>query len=276
MTIEREYSRVDDKAEIDASHRIIVYFNEFREWQETFATYMTAQPNSPLFGDDSKMPTFPVSQYAYSQIMGAFGVLDALESMMVKTDEVQKQLIAGPYGIYPLIRNALDSAALAVWLLEPLNSKLRIKRRLRAQMDEIWNAAKFREAVGAPSHPWAKSYRLRMQEVADATGSGTGTISNWRVPAMTKILKDIERHNDEGKGHSWLAAWQLCSGHAHGKQWAILASNELNELPGTATEIGATFWNTASYMHIDLSLHAARNLIHTACERYTELSKSLA
>lgn len=276
MTIERGLSRVDDAVEIDASHRIMVYFSEFREWQETFATYMTAQPNSPLLTDDSYMPTFLVSQYAHSQIMGAFGVLEALESMMVKSDEIPKQLVAGPYGIYPLIRNALDSAALAVWLLEPLNAKLRVKRRLRVQMDEIWNAAKFREAVGAPSHSWAKSYRLRMQEVADATGADTGQISSWRLPAMTKILKDIERHNDEGKALSWLAAWQLCSGHAHGKQWAILASNELNELPGTATDIGATYWNTASYVHIDLTLHAARNLIWTACERYTKLAKSLA
>lgn len=276
MTIERGATTVDEPSEIEASHNILTYFKEFDGWQETLSSYALSQANSAFAIDDPKMPTFPVSQYAYSQIMGAFGVLEALKSMMIKEDGETPQITAGPYGIYTLVRNAIDSAALALWLLEPENSKLRVKRRLKAQMDEISNTAKFRDEAGIPSREWAKEYRLRMQQVAEQAEVGAGEISKWRLPSMTRILNDIERRSEPEPGLSWLAAWQLCSGHAHGKQWAILMSNELSELPGTATDIGATYWNTASYAHIDLVLHAARNLIRTVCFRYTALAKDRA
>lgn len=272
MTIEQS-GTVVDPSEIAAGKRILTYFQEFEAWEITLSKYFHVQPGSSLAGDDANMIHYPVSQYAYSQIMGALGVLHALKIMMVVEEDTVTRINAGPFGHYALARNAMDCAGLALWLLEPINSKLRIKRRLRVQMDEIQKSTQFRAEAGLPAHEWAKKYKARMQQVADESGTASGSVSKLKLPSTTQILREVERHHDN-EGLSWLAAWQLASGHAHGKQWAILMSNELEELPETGNDVGAVFWNTVSYANLDQVLLASRDLVRAICRRYTELAKS--
>jgi hypothetical protein len=88
---------------------------------------------------------------------------------------------------------------------------------------------------------------------------------------MTEILKNLERLHAGGI-FPWLAAWQLSSGHAHGKQWAQISSNELEEIEGTRTATGARFQMTIRYGMLAAVLFEAVLLLEAAGSRYFDLS----
>ncbi|MDP9933826.1 hypothetical protein J2T11_000150 [Paenarthrobacter nicotinovorans] len=273
MTSFTDAEAVTDEAERAAVGEILSAFVSFREWEATLSQYSTVQHSSPLSTDDAALQSFPVSQFAYAQLVVAFGCLQSLRQMMVDEDGENIHVTSGPYGPYTLIRNALDSAACALWLLEPANSKLRIKRRIMVQMGEIHLAFQFRQEMNLPSHQWNRDYRARMQEVADQANIGTFDVSRNKMPQTTSMLKSLERLNTAPL-ISWLGAWQLCSGHAHGKQWATLMSNELTEIARSATDLGAQYRITLSYANLALVMASTAAMIQVACERYSLLAKT--
>ncbi|KIA73440.1 hypothetical protein ANMWB30_23670 [Arthrobacter sp. MWB30] len=273
MTSFTDAEAVTDAAEHTAVGEILTAFASFREWDATLSQYSTVQANSPLSIDDAALQSFPVSQFAYAQLVVAFGCLESLRRMLVDEVEERIHVTSGPYGPYALVRNALDSAACALWLLEPANSKLRIKRRIMAQMSEIHLAFQFRQEMNFPAHQWNRDYRARMQEVADNANIGPFDVSKRKMPATTAILKSLERLKRQ-PGVSWLGAWQLCSGHAHGKQWATLMSNELTEISRSASDLGAEYRITLSYASLAHVMAATTTMMQVACERYTLLAKT--
>jgi hypothetical protein len=140
-------------------------------------------------------------------------------------------------------------------------------------MAEIHNAFQFRLELSLPAYEWARDYKRRMQEVADEANLGRLDVNKLKLPPTSTILKNLERHQEEPL-MSWLGAWQLCSGHAHGKQWATLMSNELSEIARTATELGAEYKVTVSYGSLAVVTTSASKLIKAACERYSNLAKA--
>jgi hypothetical protein len=180
-------------------------------------------------------------------------------------------MVASPFGAYALVRNALDSAAAALWLLEPVSGTLRIKRRIQLGVDEVGKSAALRETMGQPSVKAQR--RARMQEVAERAGlAGWNPLSkNEGLPTMTKMLKDLERLHSNAV-FPWLAAWQRASGHAHGKVCAQTSTNELQEVEGTRTATGAQFQMTIRYGMLAALLLEAIQLLETAGARYIELS----
>ena len=273
MTLFTEPFPVTDESEIAAVDRILSSLSSFRGWERTLSKYSGPQGGSQLEEDDAAIPNFPVSQYVYAQLVVAFGCMESLHRMMVNEDETTVQMAAGPYGPYALVRNAIDSAAVALWLLEPANSKLRIKRRITAQMAEIHNALQFRVEMDLPAGSWADAYRERMQEVWDQSGLQSHDVLKLEMPTATSILRNLERLHQQ-PAISWLGAWQLSSGHAHGKQWATLMSNEMDEIARTANELGAEFTITLSYKNFSMVTTSAEHLIQASCKRYTELAKA--
>lgn len=144
-------------------------------------------------------------------------------------DEDNVRFTSGPCGPYALVRNALDSAASGLWLVEP-------ELKVASQTSDPGSDGGDPQCLSVPlelslpTHQWVKDYKDRMQEVADQANLGRVDVTKLRMPPTTSILKNIERHHKD-PGMSWLGAWQLCSAHAHGKQWATLMSNELTEIP---------------------------------------------
>lgn len=186
-------------------------------------------------------------------------------------DENSVQL-ASPFGCYALVRNALDAAAVAMWLLEPVNGTLRIKRRIMLGVDEVSKNAAFRHTMEQPS---AKAKRrARLKEVAEIAG-----LAAWNplskdngLPTTTQMLKSLERLHSN-KILPWLAAWQLASGHAHGKQWAQLASHQRQEVEGTRTGTSSHFQMSISYGMLAALLFETFQLVQIAGNRYIELAR---
>lgn len=277
MSKQCEPIEADSPSERAAVEAILGAFHSFQNWEETIKKYQTPALSSRFAADNALNGHFPVNQLAYEQLMVAFGSLQSLEQMIVNEQGTTIEIIAHPYGPYALVRNAIDAAAQALWLVEPKNSKLRIKRRIEAQLKDIHLSKQFKTAIGEPStkiDTWAKRYTERMKEVAEESSLDTVAFNGWKQPVMTEMLSKLQ-HWDKNAVLTWLAAWQLCSGHAHGKQWATFTSHELTEVPGTADEVGATFHVTLSYKSLAGVILSTQRLIQATCEQYSELSKSL-
>lgn len=262
---------VDDEDEVQYSRWIMRLFSRTEEIGSALEPLIDPLEGSPLFLDDSRCPHYPVSGYAIGQLSVAMGCIASLKQMMVRESDDRIDMVASPFGAYALVRNAMDSAAVALWLLEPVSGTLRIKRRIQLGVDEVGKSGALRETMGQPS--MKPQRRARMQEVAELAGlSGWNPLSkNEGLPTTTKILKDLERLHSSVV-LPWLAAWQLASGHAHGKVWAQTSSNELQEVSGSRTETGAQFQMTIRYGMLAALLFEAVQLLETAGARYIELS----
>ncbi|WP_458115149.1 hypothetical protein [Arthrobacter sp. D2-10] len=268
-----------DPDEIEYSKHVVKLLKRVDEISGELNKHVDAPGGSKLALDDSRSPYYPVSSYGYVQLLVAVGCLESLGQMILREDEKSIELTAGPYGSYALVRNALDCAATALWLLEPHSSTLRIKRRVMLEVDETRNAAALRESTGERGRQDKLARRWeRLREVV-----GLAELADWdplskstRLPRMTDILKAIERHHHEHDGvvMPWLAAWQLASGHAHGKVWAQIASHQMDEIADTRTETGATFRVTIKFGMLAALLFETVQLIESATARYVALLRA--
>lgn len=266
-----------DPEEIEYSKHVVKLLERVDQLSAELDKHGDALPGSKLALDDARTPHYPVSSYGYGQLLAAVGCLESLGHMIIREnkrkDKKSVEIIAGPYGCYTLARNAMDCAAAALWLLEPVSSTLRVKRRIMLEVDEIKNNAALRKSMGERTwEQWRIRNWARMQEVADEAGiTGWDPISTKKLlPKTTDMLLALERHHQNAV-MPWLSAWQLSSGHAHGKQWTQLTSHQMDEIAGTRTETGATFRVSIRYAILAWVLLEAVQLIETAGARYLEL-----
>lgn len=262
---------VDDPEEMRYSQWILSLFDQAAVVDNALMPLMNPEVGSRLHADDASVPNYDVSGYAVGQLSAATGCIASLKMMVIQESDGKSEMVAGPFGAYALVRNALDAAAVALWLLDPVNGKLRVKRRLQLAVDEVDKSAAFRQAMGLRTTK--AKLRARLKEVAVQAGLEDWNPLRNELPSTTKILKDIERLHSQSI-LPWLAAWQLASGHAHGKQWAYVASHELEKVKGTETEVGAHFQMTIHYGMLAALLFETVRLLETAATRYSELAKA--
>ncbi len=194
-----------------------------------------------------------------------------MKQMIVRETDDKVLMFASPFGAYALVRNAIDVAAVALWLLEPMSGTLRIKRRMLLGVDEVNKRHALGLAMGHMSK--ADQGRDRMKEVAGLSGLGEWNPLKEKLPTMTRILGNLERHHTNVV-FPWLAVWQLTSGHAHGKMWAQIESNELREVESTKTETGSQYRMTIRYGMLAPALLETMQLLEVAAARYVQLCES--
>lgn len=266
----------NDPDEIKNSQRIVLLLEQIEKLSAKVHEHADVAPASRLAADDARTPTQPVSGYGYNQLIAALGCLEALGRMGIRDDGESISLAFSPFGAYALIRNSLDAAASVLWLLEPGSSTLRVKRRLLLGVDEVKNSASFRLSIGRThSSDWKQARRARLREIADSADLQGWNPLKAEMPSMTSILKELERHH-KNVVMPWLPAWQLASGHAHGKMWAQLASHQLDEMTDTRTENGATYKVVIKYGVLAILLFEAVQLLEASGGRYIELASAPA
>ena len=124
------------------------------------------------------------------------------------------------------MRGAYESAALAVWLLEPEAPEDRLAR-LIAQHVDSW---KYSEKAYRATSPDDDGIRdLRWQE-ASQMGQSAGISQSVTFPGFEKLIESVD--DFPGRGESFLTAWQLCSGVSHANTWALnqVTTREVNRV----------------------------------------------
>lgn len=260
-----------DPEEIKHSRHIVLLIEQAEKLSVRLNEHADVAPASRLAEDDARTPTQPVSGYGYNQLIAALECLESLGKMGIRDDGSTISVAFSPFGAYALIRNSLDTAASVLWLLEPDSSTDRVQRRLLLGVDEVKNSATFSRSMGRTD--WSdrkQTKRARLREIAASAGLHGWNPLKAEMPSMTSILGSLERHH-KNAAMPWLPAWQLASGHAHGKMWAMVASHQLDEVTESRTDHGADYNVVIKYGTMAVLLFEAVQLVETALGRYLEL-----
>ncbi|MFK0009280.1 hypothetical protein ACIQTZ_19750 [Paenarthrobacter sp. NPDC090520] len=258
-------------SDISHSQRIMLSFTEAAQIETALAPLIEPAEKSRLWLDDERAPVYTVSAYAFNQMNVATGCIASLEQMMVRETERKVSLTANPFGAYALVRGAIDAAATALWLLEPESGTLRIKRRIQLARDEAEKKESFLETMEKRSDKDERKARLK--DASEHARLGSWNPEQHKLPSMTRILQQLERLHDGSANFPWLAAWQLSSGHTHGKQWAQISSHVVQELDGTRTELGGAHAQLGlHYGLFALVLSEAVQMLEEAAVRYVVLA----
>ena len=185
-------------------------------------------------------------------------------------------------GLYPVLRAAIESAALAIYLLAPADRDTRLRRSylvadedakyqgvFAKEMDRAdWNAGRvaaqreIRELIGT---------RISLGAPSSFTFSGV-KYSDVVERADAIIAEDVSARGR--RSMSLLAWWQLLSGLSHGKAWAFLAAMERSEAIVDVENQSASVRMTSSVAAVALIFERAVEALEVAIRLFGHRSKS--
>jgi hypothetical protein len=121
---------------------------------------------------------------------------------------------------YTLMRGAIENAATALWIVHPASRQERITRTLRWFANDARDGETARQGAGLPLP--GKPLREHIAELGTiAVACGCDPVEATRNMVSTEMLKYADPLFPDTSA-SVLFIWRLCSGFAHGRQWASL------------------------------------------------------
>lgn len=170
---------------------------------------------SSLSGDDKKSHPYRVSHAARMCLVGGVDHLHAAKSLVVDL----RMLHAS--AVYSLVRGSLENFAAAFWILHPAKRNDRIEHTLR------WHARNFNDQLIALKQRGLADESTRDAKLAklDAVAAprGISTVDVHNGYRSSTAVKYAEQHSSRCDP---LFPWQICSGFAHGRPWAVLGMSE--------------------------------------------------
>ncbi|QSM03818.1 hypothetical protein PROPHIGD05-3_37 [Mycobacterium phage prophiGD05-3] len=180
------------------------------------------EPGSPLFGDDKASDPYLVSLAARACLMIGVDHLDAAKSLVLDLKVLHIS------AAYTLVRGALENLAAAFWILNPSQRNDRIEHTLRWHAKDLREQGIAMKSRGMLDDSDYHSKLARLHAVA-----APRDIPNQIVDAGFRSSTAIKYASGEFPDYEVLLSWQVCSGFAHGRPWAVLALSE-RELYETA------------------------------------------
>lgn len=180
------------------------------------------EPGSDLAGDREQVPDIFTDTLATRRLKVAVDNLAGLRELVNNGVHF--------YAPFTLLRAVIESASVAVWLLEPADRKTRLQRVIGAHIEDT-NTKKAPQAMIPEEFRDTFDHNPGIKRMVADSGSPRG---KCKMPDMTSMLREIE--DLPGDPGSLLLAWRVASGVAHGLSWATVGL-----LPGTNREqIGPT------------------------------------
>ncbi|NED22410.1 hypothetical protein G3I31_30985 [Streptomyces sp. SID9913] len=175
----------------------------------------TVEPGSSLSGDDAKIPTLMVSSAAYQCFTHAVDHLHAVQALLFEARVIHS------YAPYSLLRAAVEAAGEAIWLLEPSSRQERIRRCLKRAYENVRQGKDFMDLSGL--QPSGRPHAERVQELKDlAVQNGLDPHDVCGRWSTQRQLAFADQAVGDGKETYAQNLWQICSGFAHGREWATL------------------------------------------------------
>ena len=180
----------------------------FDEALRTQQALQHAEPGSDLSVDEARLPDVWATTVVHRSL------LHTVECLRAAGEQIMSE--AWMHTPFVLMRGAYESAALAVWLLEPESADVRLGR-LIAQHKASWKYSQTAYS-GTPLddkglHDARLAYAAKMIEIAGVDPS------ECKLPGFEKLIKDVD--DFPGEERSYLTAWRVCSGVSHAKTWAL-------------------------------------------------------
>lgn len=172
-------------------------------------------PGSSLSGDDTKSSPYCVSHAARMCLASGVDHMHAAKSLVLDLQLLHTS------AVYSLVRGSLENLAAAFWILHPTPRNDRIEHTLR------WHARNFNEQLiamddlGLTDESTHEAKLAKLDVVATSRGISPATVrSGYR---SSTAVKYAEKHSPSADP---LLPWQVCSGFAHGRPWAVLGMSE--------------------------------------------------
>ncbi|MFI5689127.1 hypothetical protein [Streptomyces sp. NPDC051636] len=189
---------------------------QINEWQKaTSEPSPVVEAGSSLSGDDAKVPTLRVSSAAYQCFAHAVDHLHAVQALLFEAKVIHS------YAPYSLLRAAVEAAGEAIWLLEPSSRQERIRRCLKRAYENVSKGRQFMDLSGLQQS--GRTHEERIQELRDLATQHSldpnGICGRWSTQAQLKYVDEVVLDGKEALAQN---LWQICSGFAHGREWATL------------------------------------------------------
>jgi hypothetical protein len=197
------------------------------------------QPGSSLAGDDAKTRPYELSHAVTHTTSVAVEHLHALK-VLLGTGTLHN---SAPYA---LVRSAIEAASTGLWLLGPRSRSARVLRRLSLANEDAHDGSRAAAEMGLPvPRPLAE----RTAQLTALAQSAAGPTAKLEGVKFSAVVAEAGRH--PGVTMRSLAAWQVCSGFAHGRTWSSLSLLEREVVahpqPGVVllsltNRLGAVLW----------------------------------
>lgn len=184
-------------------------------------------------------------------------------------------------GLYPVLRAAIESAALAIYLLEPSDRDERLRRSFQIAAEDAKYQGTFFTNTGKVGNTTYADAKAKIRELIATRPSIEAS-----QPFVFKDVKysvlvenaDAVMTADPALASSrtttLIAWWQLLSGLSHGKSWSLLAILERSAAIEDPDNQTAHVRMTSSAAGIALILHVAVEALETALRLFGQRSKA--
>lgn len=182
--------------------------------------------------------------------------------------------------LYPVLRAALESASLAIYLLEPASRDERLRRSYLVAVEDAKYHDKFQESMGNPN---SRQKAVAQEEIRAliATRPSLGAPADFQFTVVsysdTVIKAEAAITADPAMRPSarmaLLAWWKLLSGLSHGKQWAFVEAMERSEAVVDVENQSAHMRMTSSVAVVALVTQRAMETLEIALHLYGRRSR---
>ncbi len=211
-----------------------------------------AESGSAMFGDDRATHPLPTSACVRYLMLAGADNLAGLRSMLVESQtKTNLELNLHPFAPYTLIRNAIECASTAIWVLAPITRHERVLRTAKIELEDARkNNAALTNMGGDGQETYARRLEL-IRKMVEPYDQMTWADVTARF-TVTNLLKEIGNLQPL-EGLNPLAKWQIASGMAHGRRWAGLLLSDRQELQEASENGDSTFMLTGSYRYVFLA-----------------------
>ncbi|MDT5012662.1 MAG: hypothetical protein QOH57_4279 [Mycobacterium sp.] len=136
---------------------------------------------------------------------------------------------------YTLIRGALENFATAFWILHPSEGLERVERALRWNAKNYYDQEMATANLGLPNYVPLQDNYDKVAAVGARAGckrKRKGIIGGY---TSTEVLKYVDANTPIQPSPHLM--WKVCSGFAHGRQWASFAMNAAEITPTVETGV---------------------------------------
>ena len=183
-------------------------------------------------------------------------------------------------GLYPVLRAAIEGAALAIYLLEPKDRDERLRRSYQIAAVDAKYQGNFAALTGNAGNTIYADTKAKIRALLATRPSieASGPFEFKEVKYSTMVeMADAAVAADPAADHRGsiplIAWWQLLSGLSHGKSWSLVGMLERSNAVVDQANESAHVKMTSSAAGIALILQAALEALETALRLYGQRSK---
>lgn len=264
----------DDSAELEHAQTLMTLLDDMLALHRQMNLWPAAEPGSALFEDDLVTHPFPFSNGVRYLLLVAVDNLVGLRNMLIESIENGvPTLTLYPFSPYTLLRNAIECAGTAIWLMQP---RERHQRILRLAQFELEDAKKNRAALESMGGRGDEAFNRKTTIIEEMIAphselSWKNVTASFRV---TDLLTSIGRL-PQLEGLNPLGKWQIASGMAHGKRWAGTLLSDLKEATPPEPNGDSTFHVYGNFRNVLWLAGCARCLLVEASNQVIDKSQNL-